>query len=348
MADQEPPAARRVTISDVAALAGVSRGAVSQVFNGTGSISTETSARIREAARKLNWVPSSAAVALRQSRSLTIGLVLARPRPDDLGAANPLLISGIESVLSPRRYGLLLHLLDRDADEEARTYRALAAERRVDGVILTESLVRDRRLELTRSLGLPAVLLGPAWNDDPIPHIDAGPPGAGVDEAVHHLVSLGHRRIAYVGGRLDRMQAAARQETFESAMRAAGLLPFASVAGDYSAESGAAHTGRLLGANPRPTAIVFGADAMAIGGLAAARTRGIRVPEELSIVGFDGLAVGQWLEPALTTVQRDHVQRGRAVAALMLRHLGEDVDEEIILHRPYLVHRGSTAEAPAD
>lgn len=348
MTSSDPLIAKRATIADVANLAGVSRGAVSQVFNGTGNISEETSRRIREAARKLNWVPSSTAVALRNSRSRTVGLVLARPRRNDIGAANPLLISGIESVLAPKRYGLLLYLLERDAHEEAQTYRTLAANRRVDGVILTESLVGDHRFELTRSLDLPAVLLGPAWRDDPIPNVDAGEPGAGVDDAVRHLAGLGHRRIAYVGGALDRMQAAARRDMFERTMAAVGLTPLASVAGDYSAESGAQHTAQLLARATRPTAIVYGADAMAIGGMAEARALDVRIPADLSIVGFDGLAVGQWLDPGLTTVQRDHVERGRAVATLMLRHLGETVEDDVVLKRPYLVHRGSTAPAAED
>ena len=195
-----------------------------------------------------------------------MGLVLTRPRQLDIGAANPLLISGIESVLAPRRYGLLLYLIERDPQEEVRTYRNLAANRRVDGVILTESRVGDRRFDLTRSLDLPAVLLGPAWGDDPIPHVDAGPPGAGVDDSVRHLVRLGHRKIAYVGGAHDRMQAAARLATFERTMTTLGLAPFATVAGDYSPASGAEHTARLLSTASRPTAIMFGADAMAIGG----------------------------------------------------------------------------------
>ena len=80
--------------------------------------------------------------------------------------------------------------------------------------------------------------------------------------------------------------------------------------------------------------------------MAEARKRGVDIPHELSIIGFDGLAVGEWLDPGLTTVQRDHVQRGQAVAALMLRHLGETAEEPTQLRRPYLIHRGSTARPP--
>lgn len=337
---------RRATISDVAALAGVSTAAVSQVFNGTGKISRATSERIREAARSLDWAPSPTATALRSSRTHTLGLVLNRPRDLEIGPSSPALISGIESILAPRRYGLLLYLIDRDLEEETRTYRELSMNRRVDGVVLTDSRLGDPRFALMRELGLPAVLLGTPASDDPVPHIDSDPPGAGVDDAVHHLLELGHRRLAYVGGPADRMQARARQEMFEETVRGAGLSPVAVLPGEYSPESGAELTGRLLDLADPPTGIVYGADPMAMGALAVAHRRGVRVPEDLSVVGFDGLPVGEWLHPSLTTVQRDHVQRGRAVATLLLGLLGESIEDPPTLRRPFLVVRDSSSAPP--
>jgi DNA-binding LacI/PurR family transcriptional regulator len=338
---------KRSTIADVAALAGVSRGAVSQVFNGTGKISDGTTARIREAATSLNWTPSKTAVALRRSRSHTIGLVLKRPRELDIATTGALLIAGMESALAPRNYGLLLHHISRDPEVEQRTYRELASNQRVDGVILSDSRVDDKRFDLARSLGIPAVLIGTPSNDDPIPHIDSDPPGAGVDDAVHHLADLGHRRIAYVGGEPDRMQAVLRRQMFERTMALIGIKPVAVINGNYSAASGAEHTAKLLQLASPPTAIIYGTDPMAMGGMSAARRRNVRIPEMLSIVGFDGLPVGEWLDPALTTVQRDHAQRGHAVAIHLLRILGESVPPEDTLRRPHMIFRGSTAEPPS-
>lgn len=344
--DADGPA-RRVTIADVAALAGVSRGAVSKVINGTGSISPATAARVHDAVRKLNWTPNPAAVALRRSRSRTIGLVLNRPGALEIGPTSSLLISGIESVLAPRSYGLLLYLVDQTPEDEAKSYRSLADDRRVDGVVLTDSRYGDGRFALMRSLGLPAVLIGTPGDDDPVPHLDNDPPGAGVDDAVHHLLELGHTRIAYIGGPDVRVQARARREMFDATMAEAGHRPIASVATEYSPESAAEHTAQLLdGGDPRPTAVVYGADPMAIAGVSAARRRGLRVPDDLSIVGFDGLPIGAWLDPPLTSVHRDAVQRGRAIALMLLSLLGEEIDEEPRLSRPRLVVRGSTARAP--
>lgn len=335
---------RRVTIADVAALAGVSRAAVSKVVNGTGKISPATAARVQDAVKKLNWTPNSAAVALRRSRSRTVGLVLSRPGALEIGVTSSLLISGIESVLAPRSYGLLLYLVDRTPEDEARAYRTLAEDRRVDGVVLTDSRYGDPRFALMRSLGLPAVLIGTPADGDPVPHLDNDPPGAGVDDAVTHLLELGHTRIAYVGGPDDRVQARARHDMFDATMAAAGIQPVASIATDYTPEGAAERTGRLLdGTGARPTAVVYGSDPMAIAGISAARRRGLSVPADLSVIGFDGLPIGAWLDPPLTSVHRDAVQRGRAVACTLLSLLGEQVDEQAVLTRPHLLIRGSTA-----
>lgn len=347
MADQSAEPPRRATIADVAALAGVSRGAVSKVFNGTGRISEPTALRIRDAAQKLDWHPSPTAAALRRSRTLAVGLVLNRPREREIGATSALLMSGIESVLEPRSYGLLLHLVDPEGAEETRAYDQLARGGRVDGVILTDPRIGDPRFRLVRSLGLPAALIGTPWNDPDFPHVDSDPAGAGVDDSVRHLVELGHRRIAYIGGPDDRVQARLRRDTFVQTMMDAGLAPVAMIASAYSSlDDAATHTASLLDRAEPPTAIMFASDTMAIGGLRAARERGVRVPDDLSVVGFDGLPIGAWVEPTLTTVQRDAVARGRAVASRLLTLLGEDV-EQVGLARPHLVVRGSTAAPPA-
>jgi len=346
MTTPESPA-RRPTISDVAALAGVSRAAVSKVFNGTGAISAPTAERIQEAARKLNWSPSPAAVALRRSRSRTVGLVLNRPGAAEIGATSSLLISGLEAVFTPQGYGLLMYLIDRNPEDEARAYRSMSAERRVDGVILTDSRFNDGRFALMRSLGLPAVLIGTPGDGDPVPFLDSDPAGAGVDDAVVHLLELGHRRIAYIGGPDDRVQARARREMFETTMATAGVIPTASMATEYTPEGAARGTATLLDRGEgRPTAIIYGSDPMAMAGMSVAHERRISIPDELSVIGFDGLPIGAWLQPPLTSVRRDAVQRGRAVATRLLRMLGEEIEPIDQLDRPYLLVRNSTAAAP--
>lgn len=342
-------ASGRPTISDVATLAGVSPGAVSKTFNGTGSISAATEQRIREAARKLNWRPSATAVALRTARAQTIGLVLNRQSSSSaLSPTSAELITGIESVLSDHDYGLLLHLFTRDQGEEAALYRRLADSRRVDGIILTDSSIGDQRYSLMRELQMSAVLVGVPWDDDSIPHLPDDGDG-GLSDVAAHLLSLGHRRIAFVGGPESRVQAGARRMGFERALLAAGVIPAPVLAASsYSPAEAAEFTTAVLASDSRPTAIAYGNDSMAIAGMRAARSAGLSVPDDISIVGYDGSSISEWTEPQLTTVQRNVVQRGRVAAALLLRQLDETVEGDFELTPPHLVVRGSTAPPPSD
>ncbi|MFC6509458.1 LacI family DNA-binding transcriptional regulator [Promicromonospora citrea] len=344
---QKPRGSGRPTISDVAALAGVSPGAVSKVFNGTGRISEATAERIRDAARKLSWRPNAAAIALRTARAQAIGLVLSSDsKVPGVGAGNMDFISGIESVLSPREYGLLLNVFISGQHDEHHFYRTLAERQRMDGIILTNSMVGDTRPELMTQLGLPAVLVGTPWKPGAIEYVDADPPGAGIAETVDHLVELGHERIAYVSGPKDFVLPVQRREAFVQRLAEHGRQPHAVVSVEYSPARAAEETTALLAAPVRPTAILYGTDTMAIAGMRTLQAAGLRVPDDISVVGFEGLTLGEWIDPPLTTVQRFAFQRGRAAAAKVLTLLGETVEEPVPLERPALVVRGSTGPAP--
>jgi DNA-binding LacI/PurR family transcriptional regulator len=344
MSTSQPRRSGRPTIAEVAALAGVSAGAVSKVFNGTGRISAATQERVRQAARTLNWRPSATASALRTARTRTIGLVLSSsgPRPE-IGAGNVDFLSGIESVLQPRRYGLLLNFELTGQDDEEEFYRTLTEQQRMDGLILTNSRVGDTRFALLRELGMPTVLVGTPWRENEVDFIDSDPPDAGIAEAVEHLVALGHRRIAYLSGPEHFVLPMLRRESFVRTLGAHGLQPHSVAALPYSPQAAAEETRRLVGARNRPTAFIYGTDAMAIAGIRTLQSLGIRVPHDASVIGHEGLSIGEWIDPQLTTVQRFGWQRGRAAAAKLLTVLGQDVDEDVPLERPMLIVRSSTA-----
>ncbi|MET9528962.1 LacI family DNA-binding transcriptional regulator [Streptomyces sp. NPDC006649] len=319
----------RPTIKDVAAEAGVSTAAVSKVFNNTGRISESTRRRVLETAGRLGWSPSASASALRRARTHTVAMVVRRPT-DVLGTDLHFseLITGLESELSPRGYGLLLHLAG-DVREETALYERLAAEGRVDGAVLTEHRADDPRPPLLERLGLPAVLLGTAH-------------GSGVSEAVRHLLDLGHRRIAYVTGPTGLLHTRFRQQVFEETLAAAGLSPVSVLHTDFTEAAATAATERLLALDPRPTAIAFANDSMAVCGIGTAQRAGLSVPAQLSVVGYDNLPVGSWIHPRLTTVDQ-YVQRaGAAAARALLAQCGEDVPPEPLTGQPRLVVREST------
>ncbi|AXX31481.1 LacI family DNA-binding transcriptional regulator [Actinosynnema pretiosum subsp. pretiosum] len=336
----------RPTIADVAARAGVSVGAVSAAVNGKGRLSEATRLRVLAAAAELGWAPSAAAVALRGARVGALGLVLRRD--PDLLSSDPhfaQLITGVESALAPLGWGLLLHLVD-DGGEE-RAYRALAAGRRVDGVVLTESRVRDPRFALLRELGLPAALVGTPWRPDPVPTVRARDQHRGITRAVEHLVGLGHRRFGHVSGPEDRVHTRRRRAALRRALGAHGLVPVCVRASGFDPGAAAVAARELLTSAERPTAVLFANDSMAAAGLVTARRLGIDVPGELSVVGHDDLPLCELLHPALTTVRQDLVGLGRAAAVTLLAGLGV-VDgaglEEV--RPPELVVRESTGPAP--
>ncbi|GAA5155011.1 LacI family DNA-binding transcriptional regulator [Nocardioides marinquilinus] len=341
----------RPTISDVARAAGVSKGAVSFALNDRPGVSADTRARVLDVARAMGWTPSAGARALSTSRAHAVGLVLARA-PEVLRADSffPAFIAGLETVLSGRDYALLLQVAERD-DEPA--YRRLAQQQRVDGVILTDLHVDDDRPRLLAELDLPAVLVGPRLDVPPSPRqvtlgADDGP---AVRETVRHLVGLGHRVVAHVAGPADLVHGRSRRAAWEAALAEAGLRPGPVVEADFSAESGARATHHLLDLAPdeRPTAIVYANDLMATAALAVAHERGVDVPGQLSVTGYDDTELAAHLRPALTTVRTDVVGWGRAAATRLLQLVDGDTGGGPAPAAPTarLVVRASTGPAPS-
>lgn len=334
----------RATIADVAALAGVSVTAVSKVLNGTGSISAATAQRVRAAAATLNWQPSASAVALRRSRSQTVGMVLNRPPAmRSMSSTTGELIAGIESTLNQHGYSLLLHMYASGSEEA--TYRGLADARRIDGAILIDSLVGDQRFALLRELRLPAVLVGTPWDDDPISHVPTDP-RPGLAEAVAHVAELGHRRVAYLGGPEHRVQANQRRVCIGELFAEHGLETVELAITDYSAQQSATRTRELLSVSDRPTALLYGNDTMAIAGMRAAADLGLRVPTDVTVIGFEDLPMSSWLNPTLSTVRRNVADRGALAAGLLLRLLGRTDVTDTTISEPVFVPRQSSGPAP--
>lgn len=329
------------TITDVARAAGVSKAAVSFALNGRPGLAPATRARILAVAQDLGWTPSLRGRALSVSRALTVGLVIARA-PETL-AADPFFgafISGIETVLSQQGYALMLQVVNEHS--ELASYRQLAANGRVDGVFLTDMRVDDPRPQLLDELALPTVVIGPAhasgvWS---AVCIDDQP---GIIAAVQHLVALGHRNIAHVSGPTDLVHSLSRRTAWQRGLSDAGLAVGTCITSDFSAHGGASATGALLDLQDPPTAIVYANDLMAIAGMSTAMGRGVEVPSQLSVTGFDDAPLSAYIQPALTTVRTDILGWGRAAARQLLAVVNHRDDADIDLPAPEFVIRASTA-----
>ncbi|WP_417506263.1 LacI family DNA-binding transcriptional regulator [Microbacterium sp.] len=338
------PRDRKVTIDDVAARAGVSKSAVSFAFNGRPGVGEETKERILQAARELEWRPDARARALSRSRAQALGLVILRD--PELVSTDPFFaqfVAGVESHLSTVGYALVLQVVDgQDAEKEA--YSRFAREARVDGVFITDLRVDDERPSALAALGVPYVVLGSPEGEGsaPIGLDDA----AGVRRAVRHLHALGHQRIAHVAGGDRYVHSRVRREAWESEMRRLGLEPGGVAQGDFTGGSGARATHELLDQTEAPTAIIYANDIMAIAGISAAIDRGLRVPQDLSVVGFDDIPLAPYITPPLTTVRQDVFRWGNACARTLVALIEEREHAPIDLPAVEFVVRGSTAKVP--
>jgi DNA-binding LacI/PurR family transcriptional regulator len=333
-----------VTINDVARAAGVSKGLVSLALNDRRGVAPETRDRILEAARELGWSPNPSARGLSTKRAYALGLIVRRdPHTIEVDPFFAAFIAGVETVLSERGLVLVLTVVP-DEDAERRAYTRLAADKRVDGFLLTDLLADDARIPLIDGLGMQAVSLGEPTNRTPFPVISRDY-DTGIDELVAHLVGLGHTKIVHVSGDERMLHGRKRRERYEHAMIAAGLDPVV-VPTDFSPEQGAEATKALLDGADRPTAIIYGNDPMAIAGMGVAHERGLRLPQDLSITGLDGSQIGTYVYPSLTTLDNDPTGWGIAAATALLRLVENDEPADVALPPARLVVRASTA-APA-
>ena len=339
---------RRPTISDVAALAGTSKGTVSFVLNNRPGVAVKTRERVLAAMAELGWQPNMLARSLSISRANAIGLVLART-PDTL-RSDPFFapfIAGVELGIAGTDAAVLLRFVEGAEAEEA-VYRNLATARRVDGVIVADLRCNDSRIPLLAELGLRAVTLNEP--DVPSPFIAVCSDDlVGVVAGVEHLIGLGHRRIAHVGGPSIYLHAGRRKQSWEGALRDHGLEPGLFAEADFTAAGGAEATRWLLDrpAAERPTAIVYANDSMAVAGMVVAQAMGLSLPRDLSVIGFDDSELAAYVHPALTTIRTDPVAWGRLTARTLLDlvHDGRRVQTATV-GPAELVVRGSTTVAP--
>ncbi|HTJ31850.1 MAG TPA: LacI family DNA-binding transcriptional regulator [Dactylosporangium sp.] len=333
---------KRPTIADIAREAGVSKGAVSYALNGRPGVSPATRERILAVADRLNFHADSNARALAGAKARVVGLTLQRP-PSTLGV-EPFfmeLISGLEQELSRQSYALLLQMAT-GRDEELAYYRRWFSEGRVDGVLVCDVRTGDPRVPALEELGVPAIVIGPPDASGALPSVWSDDAQSMV-EAVEYLAALGHRRIARVGGIAEFAHTAIRTAAFAEVGDRLGLADAVTVPADYTGESGARATRRLLTGPDRPTAIIYDNDIMAVAGLTVAHELGIGVPAQLSIIAWDDSPVCRLLHPPLTALSRDIADYGRRAAHLLLAAIAGEPVASTLGAPAHLSPRGSTA-----
>ena len=331
------------TIEDVARRAKVSVATVSRALRGLPNVAPSTRQRVLEAARDLHYVADPYASRLAAGRSRAIGLVV--PMLGQWYYAK--LFSGVEGVLAGAGYEVLPFPLSGPGGVDG-FVEALPFRKRVDGLIVVDASFDDVQLERVRAARVRIVTLGLRSPTAPSLMIDNV---ASARLAVGHLTGLGHRRIAIIGPVEDdpfRFSAPVdRHRGYVEALEAAGVDfdPALAVPGNFSLEGGAEAMHRLLGLREPPTAVFACSDEMAIGAMQVARDAGLRIPEDLSVVGFDDHDVSEYV--GLTTVRQDVIGQGERCAEVLLALLeGELDDGRDELHPTRLIVRRTTGPPP--
>ena len=330
------------SLDDVAALARVSPATVSRALRGLPNVAPATRARVLEAARQLEYVADPHASRLAQGRSRTIGVVVPR-----IGRwYYSTILDAIDAAVGSSLHDILQFVL-RSPDARERFLAELPFRKRVDGLIVVDVPMSEDQLRRMADANVPIVTIGLRTNVFSSLTVDNR---AGARLATEHLIGLGHRRIGLIGARgaepFDFPIPGLRREGWEAAMRAAGLPvdPTLVTRGDFTAPGGVDAMATMLEADERPTAVFVLSDEMAVGAMRVLGDVGLRVPEDISIVGFDDHEFAEHL--GLTTVRQDVMAQGRAAAEWVLEAVDGEPREHHELQRTRLVVRRTTAPPP--
>ncbi|NGO73207.1 LacI family DNA-binding transcriptional regulator, partial [Streptomyces boncukensis] len=310
------------TLEQVARRAGVGRGTVSRVVNGSPRVSDRTRAAVEAAVAELGYVPNRAARALAAGSTDAIALVV--PEPETRFFAEPYfsgILHGAGDALADTDMQLLLTLVRNERERER--FAQYASAHRVDGVLLVSVHADDPLPDLLRDIGMPAVLSGRRWPEESAPYVDSDNVG-GARAAVEHLIERGRSRVATITGSGDMYVAQCRLEGYRDALRAAGREPDGTLVahGDFTEEGGHRAMRELLERCPALDAVFCASDVMAAGARIALREAGRAVPGDVALVGFDDSAVARHMDPPLTSVRQPIVETGREMARMLLELMG--------------------------
>ena len=348
------PKKRHTTLADIAASAGVTPMTVSRVVNGNGYVSAETRERVLNAVSALNYRRNGLARGLKRQRTDTIGLVLG-------DIANPFaaeLARAVREVMSAKGYNVFICVSEHSAREDIAAFESLA-DHRVDGVIVAtraNKLGNDRLAEMIEG-GIPVVLIGRDFRHPNADLIAADNLRGGYD-ATAHLISLGHKSIGFIGVTPTSGVGLRRYHGYLEAMREHGLKADERLIvgrandGDqwpgYSTEAmGYEGMKKLLALRKRPTAVFARNDFTAVGAMSAAKEAGLKIPQDVALVGYDDVPLAAHTTPPLTTVRQPTREQGRIAAEALLRRMESaemPAREERVMKCELVVRASTVAE----
>ncbi|EOW9209473.1 TPA: substrate-binding domain-containing protein [Vibrio cholerae] len=327
------------TMKDIARLAGVSTSTVSHVINKSRFVSDEIAERVNNAAQQLNYAPSALARSLKMNRTKTIGMLVTTSTNPFFGEV----VKGVERSCYHQGYNLILCNTEGDNQRMKASINTLL-QKRVDGLLLMCSTLEGERLDVfDRYPDIPVVVMdwGPIlFASDKIQDNSL----QGGYMAAKHLIECGHKEIGCITGPLIRHQAQMRYEGYKRALAEAGIAinPDWIVESDFECEGGYQAFEKLYERGKLPSALFVSNDMMAMGVIQAASQRGLRVPDDLSLIGYDDVHIAKFMTPALTTIHQPKYRLGKAaVDTLLYRLENPDTTAQVVQLEPTLVVRNS-------
>jgi len=331
------------TIKDVAQHAQVSVATVSHVINDTRFVAEATRVRVQQAIEALRYVPSALARSLKSNRTHTVGMMI----PNSSNPYFAEIIRGIEDTFYEAGFNVILCNSDDDPIKQG-NYVRLLTEKQVDGLIVMSSGSDVELLDTLRAARMPQVVVDREIDDLAADLVEVNHEAGGF-LATQHLLKLGHRRIGCIAGPLGLSSARERVQGYRRALAEAGVTVDDRLirGADFTSAGGLAAMTSLLDSARRPTAVFASNDLMAIGAICAAAQRGLRIPQDVSVVGFDDIALAAHSNPPLTSVVQPKHQTGQLAAQLLLERIADPSRalQRTIL-QPSLLVRQSSGPVP--
>ena len=330
-----------MNIAEIAKRANVSTATVSRTLNQSGPVKAATARKVWRAATELNYYPNSHARTLVSGRSRLIGLIVS----DITNPFFPELIRTFENLAAQKRYDVLLTSTDYDTSRMSTCLRRML-ERKVDGVAMMTSEMDMGLIRELSKRSLPIVFMDVGQMGPRMSHVSIDY-GNGIRQAVDHVAELAHKHIGFITGPLDLHSARTRRQAFVDGMRHHDIPVDRKLVreGTHTAEGGQRAMREMLRLSKRPTAVVCSNDWTAIGALHAIHAAGLRVPEDVSLVGFDDIPLVSYTNPALTTIRMSASDVGATAFQALFSLIGEDhVEGDVYQVQTRLVVRQSTAK----
>ncbi|WNF39053.1 LacI family DNA-binding transcriptional regulator [Bacillaceae bacterium IKA-2] len=314
-----------ITIKDVAKLAGVAISTASIALNGKDKVSEETKRKVFAAAKQLNYQKNGAAMDLKRSSTKTIALIL----KDLSGPFYSELIKGVQEVTIANGYDLIACSSLGGSDSTAVKF---LREKRVDGVIVLANNISDKIIKTSQREGFPIVLLDRLLEGDYLLNVLVDNEQGGY-LATKYLLDQGHRKVSFISGSSGSYDNKMRLEGYKRALKEQGV-PYEAkwnTSGNFTRDGGYSATKTLIIQGDLPTAIFYANDEMAIGGMKAFKEKDIKVPTDISVIGFDDIQIAEYVTPALTTIRQPKYEMGTLASHILFQVL----DEKQLIKRNY-------------